>query len=597
MATSYYSTGTVSLTNGSAVVTGNGTGWQLALISGGNVIVQAPGNVLPIASVDSDTQITAELQWTGATGTYSYTIQRDTAYLKSLDKNSESLSYLISEMRNGTLFKYDASGDLSGRALYDLKPKGFGYLVTIGVSEPDFYVKGSDTDGDWEGPFAYGVGPVGPQGPVGFLDFKGDYNPATAYVANDGVRYNGSSWVALQATTGNAPPNLPTTENAYWSLLAIKGQDGAGTGDMQAATYDPQNKYADAFDSANHDYDNTASGLSSETVQGAIDELAQSGLGAGVNDALFALELADLKGGRMGMVGGVADPFDDETGVDTAASANEVYDATNDRYSPTSVGLLPSYSNPGGTGNRTSTITASTTMTPAGGSAGSASVLIDGSFADGYYWAAQTVAGKEIKFDFGSPYIITEARGYTNNTNADGTWQWQGSNDGSAWTNIGPQATLNGAMTKMYTELSANTVAYRYYRMLGISGSCSGQNYQREFEFKIGTALTVTYNPMTLLSVAVAATSQPSRARAALQVIETDAITINTDLTAEVSRDGGTTWSLGALSLAADFGGVKMYEANEIDVSAQPAGSSMKWRVKTLNNKNVAVSGVVLQWR
>ena len=51
MATSYYSTGSVTLTNGSAVVTGNGTGWQLALISGGNVIVQAPGNVLPIVRV------------------------------------------------------------------------------------------------------------------------------------------------------------------------------------------------------------------------------------------------------------------------------------------------------------------------------------------------------------------------------------------------------------------------------------------------------------------------------------------------------------------------------------------------------------------
>ena len=38
--------------------------------------------------------------------------------------------------------------------------------------------------------------------------------------------------MALQATTGNAPPTLPATENAYWSLLAVKGQDGAGTGDV-----------------------------------------------------------------------------------------------------------------------------------------------------------------------------------------------------------------------------------------------------------------------------------------------------------------------------------------------------------------------------
>lgn len=273
MATSYYSTGSVTLTNGSAVVTGNGTGWQLALISGGNVIVQAPGNVLPIASVDSDTQITAELEWTGASGTYSYTIQRDTAYLKSLDQNSESLSYLISEMRNGTLFKYDASGDFVGRGLYDTKPKGFGYLVTIGVSEPDFYVKGSNDDGDWEGPFAYGQGPVGPQGPIGFLEFKGDYNPASTYVPNDGVRRNGSSWVAIQNVPVNTPPpNVPGPDTAYWSLLAVKGQDGAGTGDMEMSLYDPQNIQEDAFARANHTGDLPDSvSLADGTKKGRFD--------------------------------------------------------------------------------------------------------------------------------------------------------------------------------------------------------------------------------------------------------------------------------------------------------------------------------------
>src|SRR3546814_14987010 len=104
MATSYYSTGTVTLTTGSAVVTGNGTGWQLVLIAGGNVLVQATGNVLPIASVDSDSQITSELEWTGASGTYSYTIQRDTAYLHALDANSHRLPTLLSETRAGNTF-------------------------------------------------------------------------------------------------------------------------------------------------------------------------------------------------------------------------------------------------------------------------------------------------------------------------------------------------------------------------------------------------------------------------------------------------------------------------------------------------------------
>lgn len=58
---------------------------------------------------------------------------------------------------------------------------------------------------------------------------EGDYSGATAYVKGDVVQRLGSSWIALQATTGNTPPTLPTTSNAFWQLLARQGVDGAGT--------------------------------------------------------------------------------------------------------------------------------------------------------------------------------------------------------------------------------------------------------------------------------------------------------------------------------------------------------------------------------
>mgnify|MGYP001366422141 CR=1 FL=1 len=306
MATSYYDIGTITLTNGSKSVVGNGTAWQMALITGGNIFVQAPGNPLPIDTVDADNAITAELQWTGASGTYEYRLQRDSAYMKALDENSRNLAYLLSETRNGTLFKYDLAGPLANLPIHDGKPKGFSYLVLEGEAA-QLYVKASDTEGDWSGPFAYGTGPVGPEGPVGFLDFQGEYNPATAYVANDGVRYNGSSWVALQATTGNAPPTLPTTENAYWSLLAVKGQDGSGVGDMVAATYDPRAKAADAFDSANHDYDNAVSELAADTVQAAIDELASQEIS---NVRLADMTQATVKGRASGAGTGEPDDLD-----------------------------------------------------------------------------------------------------------------------------------------------------------------------------------------------------------------------------------------------------------------------------------------------
>jgi hypothetical protein len=157
--TSYYSTGTISLVSGSKTVTGNGTAWATALITGGNIIVEAAGNLLPIAAVVDDETITAELAWTGASGTFNYAIQRDTAYLKTLDTNSQNLAYLLDELRKGTIFKYDQDGTLADRAIYDGKPKGFAYLVTEGETA-NLYVKRSSGAGDWAGPFAYGAGPV-----------------------------------------------------------------------------------------------------------------------------------------------------------------------------------------------------------------------------------------------------------------------------------------------------------------------------------------------------------------------------------------------------------------------------------------------------
>jgi hypothetical protein len=237
MATSYYSTGTVSLTNGSAVVTGIGTGWQLALISGGNVIVQAPGNLLPIASVDSDTQITAELEWTGATGTYAYTVQRDTAYLQSLDQNSQNLSYLLSELRAGTIFKYDQSGDLASRDLYDARPKNFGYLVTIGVSQPEFYVKASNTDGDWAGPFPYGTGPVGPAPALGIgsVATLPAGQPATASFSGSGGSYN----LNLGLPAGELTPEDEALLDASVDAAAASAADAATYAAMVgAAVYD-----------------------------------------------------------------------------------------------------------------------------------------------------------------------------------------------------------------------------------------------------------------------------------------------------------------------------------------------------------------------
>ena len=52
------------------------------------------------------------------------------------------------------------------------------------------------------------------------FNWKGTYNAGTAYAIDDVVSYNGSSYVAKTATTGNLP-----TVTANWDLMSQKGTD------------------------------------------------------------------------------------------------------------------------------------------------------------------------------------------------------------------------------------------------------------------------------------------------------------------------------------------------------------------------------------
>lgn len=60
--------------------------------------------------------------------------------------------------------------------------------------------------------------------------WRGAYDNGTAYTLNDGVSYNGSSYVCIADTTGNLP-----TDTSYWNVLAAKGTDGTGSGDISGS--------------------------------------------------------------------------------------------------------------------------------------------------------------------------------------------------------------------------------------------------------------------------------------------------------------------------------------------------------------------------
>jgi hypothetical protein len=71
------------------------------------------------------------------------------------------------------------------------------------------------------------AGPAGPQGPAGpaGINNRGTWTSTTAYQMNDSVGYNGSSWIALLASTDSAPGS----SNPNWQLLAAKGINNQGS--------------------------------------------------------------------------------------------------------------------------------------------------------------------------------------------------------------------------------------------------------------------------------------------------------------------------------------------------------------------------------
>jgi hypothetical protein len=70
-----------------------------------------------------------------------------------------------------------------------------------------------------------GIGPTGSTGATGppGLTWRGTWDPATAYVVNDAVTYQGTSYVAILGSTNNNPASSPTK----WSVLAQQGSTGA----------------------------------------------------------------------------------------------------------------------------------------------------------------------------------------------------------------------------------------------------------------------------------------------------------------------------------------------------------------------------------
>ena len=101
----------------------------------------------------------------------------------------------------------------------------------------------------------------------------------------------------------------------------------------------------------------------------------------------------------------------------------------------------------------------------------------------------------------------------------------------------------------------------------------------------------------TIVSTAFTSTAVPTTSRIVVFQENVDTPTLNTDIIASISRDGGSNFTTATLS---DSGYVTGSSGQRIltgqaTISGQPSGQSMRWKLALANN-TVKIHGVSLQW-
>ena len=130
----------------------------------------------------------------------------------------------------------------------------------------------------------------------------------------------------------------------------------------------------------------------------------------------------------------------------------------------------------------------------------------------------------------------------------------------------------------------------------GAQGSGEGEAGEDGYVFITGSKLVAAST--TIVSEPFAATSVPTASRIVVFEENVDTPTLNTDIIASISRDGGSTFTTATLS---DSGYVTGSSGQRIltgqaTISGQPSGQSMRWKLALANNM-VKIHGVSLAWQ
>ena len=307
-------------------------------------------------------------------------------------------------------------------------------------------------------------------------------------------------------------------------------------------------------------------------------------------------------------VDGFVDAFADETCVDTGGSTNQLYNSTSDFY----------YA---GAGTASDTFTATLDADNVGNDNDShrqvipaSAISTNGDFVRITLEAAAT--GDGLKMD---NVAIVERSGSTasgttvpteilfSGTSGTGTVT-AGNTIVSDWLEYSIDETKDYLIVMDWSTDSANDAAriitsagstlYRRtdFNSYNISSGSGFSTIGSSHYFAVNKIEVAGHGDLTVQANSQTASAQPTEAHLVVFQEDVAAATENTDFKGWASRDGGTTWTQVTLTdQGAGFGSQRILDGRA-DISGQPAGTSMKWRVTTHNAKEQRIHGVGLEW-
>ena len=314
-------------------------------------------------------------------------------------------------------------------------------------------------------------------------------------------------------------------------------------------------------------------------------DIALLGFKVAANGSMAAYNLKDQ----------TIDAFEDTSGVDASTSTDEVHNTAGKYYSSVGTETLLTQGGTAPTGLADSMLSVS------GFSTWNVATLNDSAEGGSGLLADGAGAGSYVMLDLGSgnEKNITKAGMYYQNTNIYCQFysiEW--STDDSSYTSIAFSTNIGGtpsASGRQQSNSFSGPGAKRYWRLIKANSATNG-SWMSSIQFYH----TPINDEMTLVSNATTAESTPSTGDIVLTYTNgSGTATINTDLKAWISRDNGTTYTQATLTSEGTTGGHTILTAHNVDISSQPSGTSMRYKITTHNqstSKETRIQAVSLGW-